>query len=193
MSEVHAIVVAAGRSRRFGADKRVARLADGTPLIIAALRPVLAIGLDLTVVVRPDDDDVVAMLDDNGVDRAGIVAGGEGLGDSIAAGIGASGVAARGYLLQLADLPGVTQVTWERLAEAVAPARIVRPFWRGQPGHPVGFGAQFRNDLEALRGTDGARSIIAAHADVVDAIEVDDEGVVRDVDTADDLAGPFQP
>ena len=183
-------LVAAGRSRRFGADKRLAPLADGTPLIVAGLQPVLALGLDLTVVVRAHDDAVVALLRDCGIDPDAIVPGGEGLGDSVAAGVAASGEPVRGYLLQLADLPWIDPATWRRLADAVTPGRIVRPYWRGQPGHPVGFGVQFRDELIALRGSDGARSIIDAHADALDAIETDDSGVVRDIDTADDLAPP---
>ena len=60
---------------------------------------------------------------------------------------------------------------------------------RGERGHPVGFAARYRAALMALSGDEGARSVVAANAADVMTIEVDDPGVVRDVDRPADL-GP---
>ncbi len=56
-----------------------------------------------------------------------------------------------------------------------------------QFGHPVGLSARFRGQLEALRGDEGARSVLDQNAGLVTLIEVDDPGVCRDIDTPDDL------
>jgi molybdenum cofactor cytidylyltransferase len=51
----------------------------------------------------------------------------------------------------------------------------------------VGWSARFRAQLEALRGDEGARSVLRLNQDAVTLIEVDDPGVCRDIDTPDDL------
>lgn len=48
------IVLAGGRSVRFGADKRAALL-DGEPLLVRAMRGVAAVAREVVVVVGPDD------------------------------------------------------------------------------------------------------------------------------------------
>ncbi|MCK7579437.1 MAG: NTP transferase domain-containing protein [Chromatiales bacterium] len=59
---------------------------------------------------------------------------------------------------------------------------------RGQRGHPVGFSAEFAPALRALQGDRGARDLLARHADRLQCLEVDDPGVLLDVDTPADLA-----
>ncbi|WP_459624775.1 nucleotidyltransferase family protein, partial [Burkholderia sp. 3C] len=67
-------------------------------------------------------------------------------------------------------------------------ATIAAPWFDGQRGHPVGFAAVHRDALAALDGDAGARALLVAHE--VARVEVDDPGVLRDVDTRDDLAAP---
>jgi molybdenum cofactor cytidylyltransferase len=67
-------------------------------------------------------------------------------------------------------------------ARGDALSRIVVPMFRGETGHPVGFSREFFGELIALSGDRGARSVIAAHADRVERVNVDDPGVVTDID-----------
>jgi molybdenum cofactor cytidylyltransferase len=57
----------------------------------------------------------------------------------------------------------------------------------GQRGHPVGFSAACYAMLAALTGDKGSKAVVAAHADSLARIEVDDAGILRDVDTLADL------
>ena len=67
---------------------------------------------------------------------------------------------------------------------------IAAPSYRGQRGHPVGFSRRHRDALASLIGDAGARSLIERNLDRMTWIDVDDAGVVRDVDTPSDvLAG----
>jgi len=54
-------------------------------------------------------------------------------------------------------------------------------------GHPVGFGAMHGEALAALDGDLGARELIASASDAVTKLDVDDPGILADVDTPDDL------
>jgi molybdenum cofactor cytidylyltransferase len=51
----------------------------------------------------------------------------------------------------------------------------------------VGFAPAHRAALLELRGDEGARAIIAAHRKSLTLIDVEDPGVLRDIDTPEDL------
>jgi molybdenum cofactor cytidylyltransferase len=63
----------------------------------------------------------------------------------------------------------------------------VLPTYHSSRGHPVGFAAKFRSELEKLQGDEGARSIVKGHHDKVLAFECDDPGILVDIDTQADL------
>ena len=52
-------------------------------------------------------------------------------------------------------------------------------------GHPVGFAAELYSELVTLSGDEGARRLVARYP--AQGIEVDDPGVLIDVDTEADL------
>ena len=53
-------------------------------------------------------------------------------------------------------------------------------------GHPVGFAAEHGPALQVLAGAEGAASIVRGAQPL--KLELDDEGIVTDIDTVDDLA-----
>ena len=112
----------------------------------------------------------------------------EGLGDSIAAAVRASPDAS-GWLVLPADLPLIKPSTLVEVADCLAHHDVVVPHYRGQRGHPVGFDRVCESALRALRGPQGAQSVVRAEAavDGVFDLEIDDEGIVTDVDTLGDL------
>ena len=63
--------------------------------------------------------------------------------------------------------------------------RWSRRFIEGQRGHPVGFGIEHRDALLALDGDTGAKSLLMSQH--VTRVDVGDPGILRDVDTPDDL------
>ena len=69
----------------------------------------------------------------------------------------------------------------------VAGAPIAAPCYRQQRGHPVGFAAGMREELENLHGDQGARSVLQRHRQAMRLLEVDDPGILADIDTPRDL------
>jgi molybdenum cofactor cytidylyltransferase len=65
------------------------------------------------------------------------------------------------------------------------PDTIAAPWRNGQRGHPVGFGAAWREELLKLDGDDGARALLKDKP--VTRILTEDEGAFRDIDTLGDL------
>lgn len=112
-----------------------------------------------------------------------------GMGDSIAAAVRATAGAA-GWLILPADLPLVQPATLNAVARALGPVLAAQPHYCGQRGHPVGFGPQCFEPLSQLSGNQGAAPVLRAlrEAGQVADIEVDDIGVVTDIDTPEELA-----
>lgn len=188
------ILLAAGRGVRFGGDKLAAPLpqashgvAAGTPLGVAAALHLVAASTDAVAVVRPGDR-LTAALRGAGLRIVECANADDGMGASLACGVGATR-GAGGWIIALADMPWIAPATIRAVANAIRNgADIVAPVHRGERGHPVGFAARHRDALCALTGDAGARSLLAAHAGAVTLLDVDDPGVVRDVDTRAALA-----
>lgn len=186
------VVVAAGRGSRFrtpaAAHKLLAPLGT-TTVLESTLRHAVASLLPLVVVttqaLAPHAAGVVAARDIVVVpDTVPPAVGGTGMGRSIAAGVSARGDAP-GWLVLPADLPLVQPATLRRVADALREHPVAYAQHRGHRGHPVGFSAELFSELAALSGDEGARRILARYPS--HAVEVDDEGVLMDVDTEDDL------
>src|SRR3989442_312708 len=112
---------------------------------------------------------------------------GEGMGTSLAAGVRATSDA-DGWIVALADMPFIRPETIRIVAKALRDgAAIAAPSFRGERGHPVGFARRFLEELSSLRGDDGARQLLNQHPESLTLHEVDDPGVVRDIDKPSDL------
>lgn len=184
---VVAILLAAGRGTRFGGDKLLARLPDGECVGAASARHLLAALPHVIAVVRPDDAALASALGAAGARIVRCANADDGMGASLACAVRARPEAC-GWLVALADMPWIAPATILRVAAAVtAGGIVVAPFHDGQRGHPVGFGAACFAELSMLTGDDGAKSIVTAKRDRITRIDVDDPGILRDVDTRDDL------
>ncbi|HZZ11651.1 MAG TPA: nucleotidyltransferase family protein [Paraburkholderia sp.] len=183
------VLLAAGFGSRFDPDGRhnklLARMPDGTPVAHEAAHRLLRVVTRVLAVVRPGSDTLARLLNDAGCDVVFIAGAERGMGASLAAGIDASSDA-EGWIVALADMPRIAIPTIESLARTLDDgASLVAPFYQGQRGHPVGFGIAHRDALMTLDGDTGARSLLMSQPLV--RLDVDDPGILRDVDTPDDL------
>jgi molybdenum cofactor cytidylyltransferase len=188
------IVLAAGSSTRMGRSK--ALLASGDrPFVRRVLDTLEAGGIaSRFVVVRPGDRALVAAIEAAGAGAVLNPRADEGQLSSLIAGLDAAdtdGVDA--VLVTLVDVPLVQSSTVRDLLAraALSSAPIVRAVYRGRHGHPVIFK---RATFTALRGADpaiGAKAVVRAN--IVEDVEIDDPGVVEDVDTPSDYQRLFGP
>jgi molybdenum cofactor cytidylyltransferase len=181
------ILLAAGRSTRFGADKLLHPLADGTPLALAAARTLAAALPGGLAVVNGDSAELAHLLEAAGLAVSVCPHAHEGMGASLAWGV-ARTRAADGWLIALADMPFIVPSTVRAVAAAVRePLSIAAPICGGRRGHPVAFGRGHGAALASLTGDTGARAVLQAHRDSLLLLPCDDPGVLQDIDLPEQL------
>ena len=188
--DIRGLLLCGGASVRFGRDKLLERMGPtGEAMAVLSARPLLAASDRVLAVTRPGSVELRAMLEDAGCEVIETDRTLGGLGSSLAAGVEAS-AGAEGWIVALADMPFIRGHTMHLVRDALASGALVaapRDRASGARGHPVGFAQALREELIAIRGDEGARSVILRHRDSVRLIEVDDPGVARDIDRPEDL------
>lgn len=182
------ILLAAGQGTRFGGDKCLAPLPDGTAMGLRTAQN-LAPAVDrLICVVRPDDQVLQNLFQQHGFETVVCEDAGLGMSASLKAGICAT-EEDTDWLIALADMPFIKPDTHELIAENLRQfGGIISPEFAGKRGHPVGFSHNYRSALLQLTGDQGARPVLARYANDVRVIAADDPGVCQDVDTPDELS-----
>lgn len=187
---VTAILLAAGAARRFGTQKLLAQLADGRHVIEAAVMPLLEQLQSVIAVVRDGQQELAALLTERGCRVVVNPRADEGMGTSIAAGVAAARDLDRGagWLIALGDMPHVRGATVRAIAQGLCDTgRIVVPVQNGMRGHPVAFPVELGAALVMLQGDRGARAVVEANTARLELLNVDDPGVLADVDVPADL------
>jgi molybdenum cofactor cytidylyltransferase len=185
------VLLAAGTGSRFDPEglrnKLLAPLPGGITVAQEAAHRLLLVVPKVLAVLRPGAEALAHLLNETGCDVIFAADATRGMGASLAAAVAAT-EDAQSWIVALADMPRIAPDSIGAVARAVDEgASLVAPYYRGQRGHPVGFGAEHRAALLALDGDEGARALFGSHR--VTRIDVDDPGVLRDVDTPADLHG----
>lgn len=190
--QIDAIVLAAGNSSRFGADKRIF-LVDGVPMLQSAIAAIIdAVNSVSVVLKRSDRDALPLLLGDFFTDKrviSQLLDNPEvGMGSNLAYAIKHLPAKCDGVLVMLADMPYVQSQTVKAVVSACEAEKIVVPVFiendgSEQLGHPVLFAKQFFSELAMLNGDIGARFILRQHASAVISLPVSDAGILRDIDT----------
>ncbi len=191
MIRLAAIVLAAGLSRRFGAERKLLADLGGRPLIDWAFAPLASLDLARRILVVPEGAP--------GISARGKASGFEiivnpkaedGMGSSLALGAQALDDV-DGVFVALADMPFIPPAAYAALRAAFetgGPETIVLPMHEGRRGHPVLFGRAWVEALAALAGDQGAKGIIQRARDHLRPVTVAEDGILFDVDTPADLA-----
>lgn len=186
------ILLAAGQSKRFGSNKLLHPLSGNRPMLLVSAEKLAKVLPASIVVISEQLLPLTAQLEQLGLRVVVNEQAEQGMGSSIACGVGASQHAS-GWLIVLADMPYLETETIALLADKLADgAGIIAPLYENtsgdtQRGHPVGFNQCFKNELLALDQDTGARQVIQDHQGQLVLLAVDDAGVIMDVDHVGDL------
>jgi molybdenum cofactor cytidylyltransferase len=182
-SSIVGILLAAGQSTRFGSNKLLHQLSDGTPMVLASARHLGAVLTTSIAVVDDINNAVAKLLVQEGIQVIENPRASEGMGTSIACGA-ASNPDAKGWVIALADMPCIPETIVQAVVTGLEQGSdIIAPVYKKRRGHPVGFSARHSQALMQLHTDAGARSIIQANSESLDLIETTERGVIVDVDT----------
>jgi len=183
------IVLAAGRGSRFlGESHKLAQDLGGSSVLASTLKNVIASRLPFMVVTTAalqqvalhyaPTHDVIVLPEADGRGKLG-------MGYSIASGVCACS-GSPGWLILPADMPLVQPQTLVAVGQALEHHPVAYAQYRGRRGHPVAFAAELYSELATLSGDEGAKRLTARYPAY--GVEVDDPGVLVDVDTLEDLS-----
>jgi molybdenum cofactor cytidylyltransferase len=182
-----AVVPAAGAGERFGGAKLLA-LIRSEPLLSHTIQSLLGGGVDRVVVVLPPSGsfDAVRALADPRVCTVVNPDPSRGMFSSIQVGV----ASAEGdpSLVLPGDMPFVRPETVASvLAACQRTNRIVSPRYAGRRGHPVGLPGYLRREIVDADPAVSLSAVLEPHErDRID-LDVQDGGVLRDVDVIGDL------
>ncbi|HEY6271290.1 MAG TPA: NTP transferase domain-containing protein [Terriglobales bacterium] len=187
---VSAIVLAAGMSRRMGTPKQLLRVGDRTLLELTLENVRKSTVGEIILVLGFAAAEIQEKVSTQGLKVVLNSTYQEGMAGSVGAGIAAVDPVSEAALIVLADQPSVRPATLDRLINHHRKLRrqIVIPSYKGFRGNPVLLDRSVFLEVMAITGDVGCRAIFAGHTESIHKLEVDDVGILLDVDTTSDLA-----
>jgi molybdenum cofactor cytidylyltransferase len=189
---IAALILAAGRSTRYGGSNKLLQSLDGVPIVRRVARAALGSQARPVIVVTGHQADDVASclagLDVRLVPNADYA---EGLSTSLRAGLAALPADIDGAVICLGDMPRIEAGHIDRLIAAFAPKEgrsIVVPVHEGKRGNPVLFGRDLFTEMMEAEGDIGAKHLIGRYAEEVAEVDLGTNAIFMDVDTPDALA-----
>ena len=182
---VAGVVLAAGASSRMGTNKALLRAGEQT--FLDSLATVLAAGgcEPVLAVVSEPADDIRSNCRLEGVRLVVNPDPSRGQISSLRCAISEVGAGVSGVVVLLVDQGAVEAATVARVREALSECAVAVVRYMDRPGHPTGFSRQVFADLESALADTGARAVVQTHkqAGRVSWVDVDDPGVVRNINT----------
>ena len=109
-----------------------------------------------------------------------------GMTTSIQCGVNATDSEVDAYMICLGDMPLILPATYSRLMDEFAQSKdpdcIVQPVFQGRPGQPVIFSKKYRAEILSHKEPEGCREIIRDNNSHLLRVEVNDPGIIQDID-----------
>ena len=174
------LILAAGESRRMGTPKALLRYRGESfldtliGLFEKRCAPVIVVLGAAAQQVRAATSRAAAFVENERWES--------GQTSSMQRGLRAVPAEADGVLFTLVDHPAVRMETIDALLDASGRALMRVPRYLGRNGHPIWFSRELIAEFLALPESGAARDVVRAHAGDTEFVEVDDPGVLADID-----------
>ena len=188
--DIHAVLLAAGRSERMGRNNKLLLNVDGIPLVRKSAINILNSNVtSMTVVTGFDENKIVNALSGLNVNFVKNINFREGLSSSLKAGLANITPTPSAVIICLADMPKIQPEHINQLIENFDPLKgweICIPTNNGKRGNPVLIGSRFFPYIFETSGDFGAKQVMKQHSDKVVEVEIGTSDIHFDIDTQDE-------
>lgn len=187
---ISAIVLAAGKSSRMGAENKMLLPFKGSTVIDTVINSLEQSLVDEIIVVENHEISISQELDYGTKVKFAInIAAAQGLTTSIQCGIKSASSTTNGYLIGLGDMPLLTNNDYNLLINKFLEINtkvILIPKFNNKRGNPVLFSSDFKEDILILKDKEGCKPIVAANDNYVTEVTFANNNCLIDIDTLDD-------
>ena len=188
--DIHAVLLAAGRSERMGRNNKLLLNVDGIPLVRKSAINILNSNVtSMTVVTGFDENKIVNALNGLNVNFVKNINFREGLSSSLKAGLANITPTPSAVIICLADMPKIQPEHINQLIENFDPLKgweICIPTNNGKRGNPVLIGSRFFPYIFETSGDFGAKDVMKQHPDKILEVEIGTSDIHFDIDTKDE-------
>jgi molybdenum cofactor cytidylyltransferase len=185
---ISAIVLAAGESKRMGEMKQLLPW-KGKTVIEAVIDNLLSSKLDeIIVVLGYNREKITGFIKDKNVKIAFNENYKDGMFLSIKAGLSLLSDKCRSFMIVLGDQPHIKSDTIDIVIDEFLRGNkgILSPIFKGKKGHPIIFDIKYKEDIMKLNNNATLRDVIKDNRDDILMVDVEDEGVTKDLDKRED-------
>ncbi|MEM8798829.1 MAG: nucleotidyltransferase family protein [Pseudomonadota bacterium] len=200
-ADIPVIILAAGRSVRFGETNKLLTQINGAPLITHTLSAAADAGISRMIIVTGHEAEAVEAAVGSWQEGRGGIASHhirfiynevyhDGMGSSVATGVRQIPPGTSSAFLTVGDLRHPKAETYQKLWQAHCGRadRIAVAKNGDQPGHPVLIGQDHFAAFANLNGDTGGREILRSQPDRIIHVTCD-ESIADDIDTKADIRG----
>lgn len=186
---ISAVILAAGEGKRFGGLKQIYKL-DNKPLLEVVIGLVSPLFDETILVLGYQAERIVSNIDLG--DNIKTVINSryrEGMSVSINKALSILSYKTTHFAIFLGDMPYIKKETVLELKKYLdlQKRQIIAPIYKGKRGFPVLFSKDFVGDFLSIKGDKGARDLINKEKKYLTLVEVNDCGVIKDIDRQKDL------
>jgi len=186
---IAALVLAAGQSRRMGAENKLLLPYQGQTVLSHVVEQVRAAGIsDIHIVTGHQKEQVENETRRHGVSFIHNDLYADGMSTSVRLGIRSLPRDMDGALIILGDMPEISAPVLKKIIAAFNPVEsrsIIIPIHDGKRGNPILWAREFFDDFESLDGDKGAKVLLGKYADDIHELEIDSDAIFFDIDTLD--------
>ncbi|MEO1515871.1 MAG: nucleotidyltransferase family protein [Bacteroidota bacterium] len=188
---ISAIVLAAGMSRRMGADNKLLLPLDGKPILLHTLDRLQAAQPDEIILVTGfEAQKVEAITTERNIHIVHNPSYETGMTSSIQVGLRALAPTVQTWMICLSDQPFLPTSVYRQLMDAFREKgtlrSIVAPLYNGKRGNPILFGSSYREAILKHDQPNGCKEIVKANSHQLIGLPFDSSVLSQDIDTPND-------
>ena len=189
--KIHAVILAGGQSKRMGTKNKLLVPINGKPMIALTVETIIASkASSVAAVTGFEHQKIQKAIKNSNIEFIHNKNFQNGISSSVVTAIKSAPEDCSAILIGLGDMPKITVSHINKLIDAYNPLEgraICVPTWKGKRGNPVLWARRFFPEMLQLKGDFGAKELMGKYAELVVEVEMNDNGIIIDIDTPEAL------